>query len=356
MSRLNQFFLNLWQGRSLGVQLLRPAAALYGFLLRRKALAFRSSAAWPAHVRPPIIVVGNVVTGGVGKTPVLLQLLAHLQSLGYRPGVVSRGYGRSRHAPAILAVHANTPAAQAGDEPLLIAQKTGLPVFVGAQRLAAAQALCAAHPEVDVLLSDDGLQHWALPRELEIIVWDARGLGNGYLLPAGMLREPWPRQPWHPYAAMAPQALHLYAGQEPPAALAGQAAWRVQRSLADYSVQADGQCLSMAQWQGRPVAALAGIAQPQVFFQALRDQGLHLTQALALPDHADLGAWWHSLDARARAQTWFCTEKDAVKLWPLCPQAQAVPLQIGLPAGFYSALAEALAAHQSFRRKLHALV
>ena len=347
MGRLNAFFLRTWQRRGLAAQWLRPAAALYGFLLRRKAQRFVPSAiaATPAFQRPPIIVVGNMVVGGVGKTPVLMALVQHLQSLGYQPGVVSRGYGRQVQHALPVAVLPSTPAALAGDEALLIAQNTGVPVFVAADRVAALQALCAAHPGVDIVLSDDGLQHWALARDVEILVWDARGQGNGWLLPAGMLREPWPRPAWHPYARRNAQALHLYAGQDLPAGLVKQMAWPVTRALASYALDAAGQRYGLPALAARteaPLAAVAGIAQPAVFFAGLRTQALALQQTVALPDHADVAAWWRALPAAQQQWTWLCTQKDAVKLWAVAPQALAVPLEISLPAEFYAALASAL--------------
>ncbi len=359
---LSRFFLRIWQGRGCWVQLLRPVAAIYGFLLRRKAAGFVADPAFslesapssPQAQRPPIIVVGNFVVGGVGKTPIVMALLQHLQGQGYRPGVISRGYGRQIHDPWPVAVLPTSPAQAVGDEPLLIAQSTGVPVFVAAQRVAALQALCAAHPEVDIVLSDDGLQHWALPRELEIVVWDARGQGNGYLLPAGLLREPWPRQRWHPYAS-GTAMLHLYAADASiknhlPAAQS----WGLARKLADYALRGDGQRLPLANLakmaaqnakpEGRPeLRAVAGIAQPENFFSALRAQGLELAQTQALRDHADLSSWWQGLPASDRAATWLCTQKDAVKLWAVCPQAWAVPLELQWPAEFSAALQAELA-------------
>jgi tetraacyldisaccharide 4'-kinase len=349
MSRLSRFFLSTWQQRGLAAQLLRPAAALYGFLLKRKALVFRPTPAQALpQPRPPIIVVGNMVVGGVGKTPILMALVLHLQSSGYRPGVISRGYGRQAPSAEPLAVLPSTPAALAGDEPLLIAHNTGVPVVVAADRVAAVAALCAAHPEVDVLLSDDGLQHWGLPRELEIVVWDTRGLGNGFLLPAGLLREPWPRPAWHPYATQNAQTLHLYAG-EPPKGLPldSRRSWAVSRTLADFALDAHGQCHSLASLSGQGVAAVAGIAQPEAFFTDLCAHGLTLAQTVALPDHADVAAWWRGLPASEQTRLWLCTQKDAVKLWAVCPTALAVPLSVHLPAVFFEAVEIALAAASS---------
>lgn len=339
MSRLSNFFLSTWQQGGWAAQALRPIAAAYGWVLRRKALHFKPS---QALARPPIVIVGNAVVGGVGKTPIVIALVQHLQSLGYRPGVVSRGYGRHSASDAVLAVTKHTPAAQAGDEPLLIAQSTGAPVFVAANRPAALAALCAAHPQVNIVISDDGLQHWALPREIEVLVWDGRGLGNGYLLPAGMLREPWPRHAWHPYAGKT-QLLHLYSGSAAVDFLPAERSWRVQRQLADFALRADGSHVLLQNLATQTLQAVAGIAQPEAFFSDLRAQGLPLKRTVALPDHADIAAWWQALPAAQQQATWLCTQKDAVKLWAVCPAALAVPLQLGLPQGFKTALAADLA-------------
>ena len=338
MSWLSRFFLSTWQRRGLAAQMLRPAAALYAYALRRRAAHFVSP---PRAQRPPIIVVGNIVIGGVGKTPIVIALVQYLQRLGYRPGVVSRGYGRQSDSGAVLAVTRHTPAAQAGDEPLLIAQATGAPVFVAANRPAALAALCAAHPQVNIVISDDGLQHWALARDIEVLVWDGRGLGNGYLLPAGMLREPWPRHAWHPYAGQT-HILHLYAGAKQPDFLPAAAAWPSARRLAEFALRADGTRCSLTSLQTQRLQAVAGIAQPEAFFTDLRAQGLRLSHTVALPDHADLAAWWQTLAAAQQQGIWLCTQKDAVKLWAVCPAAWAVPLQIDLPAGFTTALNAAL--------------
>jgi tetraacyldisaccharide 4'-kinase len=334
MSRLSRFFLHTWQRRSWVAQILRPAAVFYGHALRCKAARFVPC---PALARPVIIVVGNAVVGGVGKTPIVIGLAQHLQMLGYRPGIISRGYGRQVRSPVPLIVRPNSPARLSGDEPLLIAQSTDLPVVVAADRVAALNALCTANPEVNVVISDDGLQHWALPRDIEIVVWDERGLGNGYLLPAGMLREPWPRQNWHPYANKT-ELLHLYSGATTLDFLPADSSWRVKRQLGDKALHADGRALLLQSLMGQTLCAVAGIAQPEAFFAQLRAKGLNLSRTVALPDHADIAAWWQSLPTPAQQSIWLCTQKDAVKLWAVCPSALAVPLQLDLPEGFTTAL------------------
>jgi tetraacyldisaccharide 4'-kinase len=272
-----------------------------------------------------VVVVGNVVAGGGGKTPTVIALVEHLRARGLKPGVVSRGYGRqkSAHGEDCREVKPDSPVEQVGDEPALIQRRTGVPVFVARQRIEAARALLAAHPEVNILVSDDGLQHLALARDIEVCVFGDRGLGNGLLLPAGPLREPWPRY----------VDLVLHTGQQP--AFTGHAA---RRALANTAVDARGHRVALDALTG-PLVAVAGTAQPQAFFDMLRARGLALARTDALPDHAGLQdyARWHATlkhDFATDPVTVLCTEKDAAKLWAVCPEALAVPLVFDLPQAF----------------------
>jgi len=203
----------------------------------------------------PVLVVGNVMVGGVGKTPITMALVKHLTEQGWRVGVLSRGYGR--RTTGIQAVTPTSLAPDVGDEPLLIARRCQVPVFVGASRVDAGHALLAQHPEVQVLVCDDGLQHWQLARDLELCVFDERGVGNGHLLPAGPLRENWPRKAM-PHNAVPCWVLKT-SGDVGPHEFA------VQRRLADVAVQADGTQRPLSSWGHTPVQALAGIAKPEVF-------------------------------------------------------------------------------------------
>ena len=181
----------IWLQRGPLAWLLLPVSWIYGALWQLRGLAYRLDWLHSAHPGIPVMVVGNVVAGGAGKTPTTIALVQHLGRLGLQVGVVSRGHGRS--SQGMCEVTDSSAAGIAGDEPLLIRRRTGVPVWVGASRLEAARALLQAHPDVRVLVCDDGLQHLALQRDLEICVMDERGPGNGWLLPAGPLREPWPR-------------------------------------------------------------------------------------------------------------------------------------------------------------------
>jgi tetraacyldisaccharide 4'-kinase len=184
------------------------------------------------------------------------------------------------------------------------------------------------------LVCDDGLQHWPLARDLELCVFDERGIGNGFLLPSGPLREPWPRRAWrHPAKQRdVPMWVLQTSGQTLPGAFA------VRRELATFARQADGTQRSLQSWGNTPVQALAGIAKPEVFFDMLRAQGVQLTHTQALADHADV----RGLTLNPAYGDVLCTEKDAVKLWAQHPQAWAVPLLTELPNALLQAIDSAL--------------
>ncbi|MEK8050679.1 tetraacyldisaccharide 4'-kinase [Ideonella sp. DXS22W] len=289
-------------------RLLQPLSWLYGSLAALHRWHGRRHA---QHAPVPVLVVGNLITGGAGKTPTVLALLPRLRALGFTPGVVSRGYGRQ--GQGLCEVTRHSRAAEVGDEPLLIHLRGGAPVMVGADRVAAAQALCAAHPEIDLLVADDGLQHHRLAREAELWVFDERGAGNGLLLPAGPLRQRVPAQvPGH--------AAVLYTAPRPSTALPGACGQRQLGHLLPLQAwwngpgavpQADGwQAL-----QGRPVLAAAGLARPEPFFAMLEARGLHIRR-LPLPDHHRFDPLpWAEAGADLPRDV-VVTEKDAVKLRP----------------------------------------
>ncbi len=334
-----------WQTRGPLAWALRPLSWLYGALLGLRRWAYRLGCFPTQRLPVPVLVVGNVVVGGAGKTPTVIGLVQHLRARGWTPGVVSRGHGRSQDG--CLPVDADTDSAVAGDEPTLIARHTGAPLVVGRDRVAAGRLLLERHPEVDIVVSDDGMQHWALARDLTVVVFDARGTGNGWLLPAGLLREPWPARPWGQGALL---VLHTQTPQHPLAGSSPHPAFTATRQLASTALAPNGGQLAWTDWAQQPPEALgafAGIAQPERFFEMLRERGLHLQHTLALPDHAPASAFLHALEGQAAGTVWLCTEKDAVKLFPLLrerPDLQiwAVPLTQTLPSAFLAAVDAAL--------------
>lgn len=335
---LQQALLQAWTGRGALAWTLRPVACIYAALVALRRTLYRLQWLPSQRLPVPVVVVGNVLAGGVGKTPTVLGIVAHLQTQGWQVGIVSRGYGRQ--GDAILAVHADASPAEVGDEPLLLHRKTGVPVYVGRQRAAAARALLQAHPQTQLIVCDDGLQHYAIYRDVEVCVFDSRGTGNGWLLPAGPLREPWPLHALH---AVGQRAEHLLVLKTGPNTIPGYSA---SRQLADYTLGATGDQQPLAAlWapQARPVRAVAGIAQPEAFFSLLRAQGGPLESALALPDHYDFDSWSRN---NHESYTLICTEKDAAKLWPHAPQARAVPLLQTAPPEFYAALDRCLQPHR----------
>ena len=259
---------------------------------------------------------------GSGKTPVVMAVVRHLQDKDITVGVVSRGYGRT--SQDCREVTPASTAAEVGDEPSLVKRSTGVPTFVASSRVEAALALLARHPQTRVILCDDGLQHYALQRDVEICVFDDRGVGNGFMLPAGPLREPWPRA----------GDLVLHTGEHPAFAQG----FRAIRSLASFAQRLDGSTVPLAQLRapdGKPLVAVAAIGQPENFFNMLRAQGLALVHVVPLPDHYDFDSWKCPFDGDYQL---ICTEKDAGKLWRSHPDTLAVPLNVSLEPAFLAAI------------------
>ena len=330
---MKQLLLKVWLSRGWLARLLWPVAQVHGLAVRFRLALYRSGFLKSERFGVPVIVVGNVVAGGAGKTPLVMALVKHLQAQGFAPGVISRGYGRSGQES--LEVRPDTPVVASGDEPALIQRATGAPVFVANKRTEALRALLTAYPATDVVVCDDGLQHYALQRDIEIAVFDDRGVGNGWLQPAGPLREPWPERRRHGLDLL------LHTGQKP--AFEG---FTSSRQLVDHAIAADGSQIALAALRDRPLVALAGIANPEAFFVMLRARGLTLQKTIALPDHHD----FKSFDLTAyTGQSVLCTEKDAVKLFgmprPGGLQLLAVPLAFSPEPAFFAAL-DTLLAHR----------
>lgn len=328
----------LAQRRGWGAWLLLPLAGLYGALTALRRRLYAASLLRSYRLPVPVVVVGNVVVGGAGKTPTTIALVRHLQARGWRPGVVSRGHGRSASVP--MSVGRDTLATDCGDEPKLIFEATGVPVFVSSDRVGACQYLLDSHPQTNILVCDDGLQHLKLRRDLSIVVFDDRGLGNGWLLPAGLLREPWP-----PRAVNPARTLVLQHGREgvetrPVEVPAGIHAGRARRRLAPHATDLDGHSMALSQLRAVPLVALAGVARPDAFFDMLRGEGLELLTTVPLPDHAPPSDYLHLL--RGHGQAFICTQKDAVKLsglmLPPGVRVWSVGLNVSIDASFFDAL------------------
>lgn len=318
--------LTVWPRRGALACALWPLSLLYCALAALNRALYTSGLRSRAKLPVPVVVVGNVVAGGAGKTPVVMAVVRHLRARGLTVAVVSRGYGRG--ITDCREVLPNSRASEVGDEPLLLRQVTGVPVFVAPLRADAAGAALRCYPATQVIVGDDGLQHWALQRDVNICVFDERGTGNGWCLPAGPLREPWPR------------AVDLVVAHGPAPAGGNAPVFASVRRLAAYARRGDGQQIALAELRGQPVHALAGIARPEAFFNLLTDAGLTLSDAEALPDHYDFESW---TARKYPGSTLICTEKDAVKLWPRFPEAWAVPLMVDLPPDFYRQLDALLA-------------
>jgi tetraacyldisaccharide 4'-kinase len=315
--------------------LLLPLAVLF----RLATWAHRAWYTWGLgtvqHAPVPLIVVGNVVAGGVGKTPVVMALVEHLKQRGLSVGIVSRGHGRQDDKPQLVVDESHPD--DVGDEPLLLFRRCAVPVAVARQRIDAVQLLVHAHPGVQVIVSDDGLQHHAMRHDMAICVFDDRGIGNGWPLPAGPLRETWPRQP-----AQGSQQWVLNTGNVPQ--LEG---YQASRHLALQARNGLGETRPLSDWAGKPIGAMAGIAHPERYFDMLRQRGLSISAALSLTDHADTTTLERAWEQLREQQDVLCTEKDAVKLWRRHPQVWAVPLLTDLPPELLARIDAVLAAKLS---------
>jgi len=297
--------------------LLLPLSLVFRFTVFARRMLYRARLRPVARIDVPVVIVGNITVGGSGKTPLVLWMVEHLAAAGWRPGIVSRGYGgsvaSSRDAP--VEVTTGSDAREVGDEPLLLAHRARCPVWVGADRAQACRALRSAHPECDVLVLDDGLQHYGLARDVEIAVVDSRGFGNGFLFPAGPLREPVSR-------LGEVDAIVRNGGDADGFAMRLEGREFV--NLADPARAVDAAALG-----SKRVHAVAGIGEPARFFAHLESLGLEVMQH-AFPDHHAYRA--SELEFGDRLPV-VMTEKDAVKctafagahLWMLPVRAELDP-------------------------------
>lgn len=312
MPRLDHYWYSV-NGVSL---LLFPLSLIFGAVAGARRLAYRIGLLHQRQFAVPVVVVGNITVGGTGKTPLVVWLCNYLRSKGWRPGVVSRGYGgKARHWPQ--QVRADSDPASVGDEAVMLAALTGCPMCVGPDRPEAVADLLA-HTDVNIVISDDGLQHYALARDLEIAVIDGeRRLGNGFLLPAGPLREPASR--------LDRVDLMVVNGQG--------ADDEFSMKLFQPSAQAlnGGSALEIAEFSGRKVHALAGIGNPERFFDLLTRHGIQVERK-AFPDHHAFVAEDLKFDDDLPI---LMTEKDAVKCRRLpCQDCWVVHVDAQPDAGF----------------------
>lgn len=321
---------------------LRPLSALTAWAVARKRAGYASGVKVSYRAPVPVVVIGNIYVGGTGKTPMVIATVENLRARGYTPGVVSRGYG-VKVGPHPRVGLGDLEADRFGDEPALIARATGAPVSIHPKRALAAQALLQAHPRVDVIVSDDGLQHLALARDIEIVVQDQRGVGNRRLLPAGPLREP---------ASRLADVDAVVTNIGTPDTLPGVSDTtngrprQIQMWLeAGLTRHIGGHATRpLSAFAGQPrIAAAAGIGNPERFFTTLRAAGITLSATLALPDHhAYATSPFQALDA----DVILVTAKDAIKCGALNdPRLWEVPVQAAFSdPGLFDWLAEALRA------------
>lgn len=321
-----------WLNRALS-----PLSWLFGLVSKtRRKLHTRSAQQLPV----PVIVVGNISVGGTGKTPLLITLVKRLQAAGYRPGVISRGYGGKADSYPML-VTAESPAAKAGDEPVLIASQAGCPVVVDPDRQSAAMYLLT-HSDCNIVLSDDGLQHYRLARDIEIVVVDGeRGFGNGRLLPAGPLREPVERLR---------QADFVVMNGENRCGLVAPFDTMTLAPAAELRSLDGSQTMTVRDWPftRREINAVAGIGNPQRFADTLSKQGF-VVQLHPKPDHHKFTATDIQFDDDKAV---FVTAKDAVKCrefasgneWVLDVTAQ-------LPQPWFDRLLEKIATVKDAQKK-----
>jgi tetraacyldisaccharide 4'-kinase len=282
--------------------LLYPFSLLFRAAVALRRAAYRTGLLPSIRLPVPVIVVGNLALGGTGKTPLVIWLSAFLRARGHRPGIVSRGYGGTESGPAPVA--GDSDPRRFGDEPVLLARRSGCPVWIGTDRAAAARALLDARPDCDVIVSDDGLQHYRLVRDVEIVVRQSAAPRNPWLLPAGPFREP---------AARAAEADAVVvhdnaAGGADPAASFTMSL----EGSAFYNILNPELWAGPEQFRNRKVQAVAGVGNPHRFFRRLQELGITFT-ARSFPDHHAFSA---SDLAFAGAEAVLMTEKDAVKCQP----------------------------------------
>lgn len=314
---------------------LLPIAIIFFLLVQLRRFLYHFGLLSSESLDVPVIVVGNITVGGSGKTPLTIALAKSLQSQGLHPGIVSRGY--ARQGDEITYVDGSSNAREAGDEPLLLAVNTQCPVFVGADRVAAAKALLKNNPECDVIISDDGLQHYRLSRQFEIAVVDGeRGFGNQWMLPAGPLREPVNR-------LSAVDALVVNSGIGTQLSVLSQWTDKVfemrLRSREFYRLTNHHHHAPAALFKHKKILAVAGIGHPERFFKLLTQLGV-VFEKKAFPDHHQFTPYDF---AQLEAEVILMTEKDAVKCLDIADERfWVLPIEAELDQGLITLIAKRL--------------
>jgi len=330
MQRLDHY----WYSRSPWLLLLTPLSGIYRLLVWLRRTAYRSGLLRSHRVAVPVIVVGNITVGGTGKTPLVAWLADYLRTRGYTPGIIARGYGgKARSWPQ--QVRPDSDPGIVGDEAVLLANQTSCPMAVAPNRVAAAAAL-VKYNDCDVLISDDGLQHYALQRDIEIIVIDGvRRFGTGFLIPAGPLREPVSRL--HEADLVVVNGLGGH----------GEYQMKLKAGLL-HNLKDDSKTCALDDFRDRKVHAVAGIGNPERFFMSLR-HNLRRLETHAFPDHHGFRHSDLQFDDDAPV---LMTAKDAVKCRRYASGREwYLPVHAELPNEFCTRLDELLVAHTVSRRE-----
>lgn len=293
---MHDLILRAWQDKNLLFYLvLIPLSWLFAIIIALRRFLYRVGLLRSYALPIPVIVVGNINMGGSGKTPLVIWLVNQLKEHGYQPGVISRGYGAKVTQPT--SVQADSLPSEVGDEPVLIAQKTGCPVYVSADRVEAGKYLLKQHPACDIIISDDGLQHYRLQRQIEMAVIDYQTQQSQNLLPAGPLRES--------YVRLASVDAVILNGN-----VNVKDGYPMELVSADfYNLLNPDLKKSVSYFKDKNVAAMAGIGKPERFFQQLQSLGLKFSQWPFNDHHAFT---WQDL-SNIKCDALIMTEKDAVK-------------------------------------------
>jgi len=301
--------------------LLYPFSYLYAVAIYIRRLLYKLKLLPSFKLAVPVIVVGNITVGGTGKTPVVIYLANKFSAMGLKPGIVTRGYKRKNNLD--VEAYSDTPTHLVGDEAVVLARNTNCPVMVGNQRVIAAQKLLQKYPTLDLIIADDGLQHYALKRDVEIIVLDsARGLGNGRMLPAGPLRESTTKLKESQFIVSTNQQC-------------SHTNYHYARKFSDCYYNLDpNKVIELNCLQNKTVDAIAGIGNPQAFFKMLKEHGLDVVEH-PFPDHH----LFKSQDLHLTTECLVCTEKDAAKLAAIGVGSWVIPLVIDFDIGFMQDIA-----------------